>query len=152
MSHQDQRAESQHEGCVGAVAATSISTRDAMPSLGLPESDGEPVFSEPWQAQAFGMAVSLHDKGVFTWPEWADALAQQIAAAQAAGDADRGDTYYHHWLAALESLVARKTAGPADDLTRELKRHRDAWDRAAHRTPHGQPIVLQPADFASDHG
>ncbi|SEA03613.1 nitrile hydratase accessory protein [Variovorax sp. YR216] len=118
---------------------------DALPLLpGMPTADGqEPVFREPWEAHAFAMAVSLHQRGLFTWPEWADALARQITAAQAAGDADLGDTYYHHWLAALESLVAAKGASSAD----ELVRYRDAWEHAADRTPHGQSIELRPRDF-----
>jgi nitrile hydratase accessory protein len=110
---------------------------------GLPQRDGEPVFSEPWEAHAFALAVSLHQQGLFTWPEWARALAVQIAKAQAQGDPDLGDTYYHHWLATLEQLVAAKGAsGPG-----ELERYRLAWDHAADRTPHGQPIELRPSDF-----
>lgn len=106
---------------------------------------GEPVFSAPWQAQAFAMAVQLHARGLFTWPEWADALARQIAgAADADAGGDPAETYYRHWLAALETLVAAK--GAASDA--ELTRYRQAWDRAADRTPHGQPIVLRPGDFA----
>jgi nitrile hydratase accessory protein len=101
------------------------------------------VFREPWEAHAFALTVSLHERGLFTWPEWADALGAQISAAQARGDADLGDTYYRHWLAALETLVAAKGATTAD----ELARTRDAWDRAADRTPHGQPIELQQRDF-----
>ncbi|WP_213955814.1 nitrile hydratase accessory protein [Variovorax sp. dw_954] len=118
---------------------------DAQPPLldGMPRQDDRPVFREPWEAQAFAMAVSLHARQLFTWPEWAAALAAQISAAQAAGDADLGDTYYHHWLAALESLVASKGAGSAE----ELERYRLAWDRAADRTPHGQPIELRDHDF-----
>ena len=75
---------------------------------GLPGSpmDGEnPVFNEPWEARAFAMTLALHERGVFTWPQWAEALSRQIAEARAAGDADLGDTYYQHWLRALESLV-----------------------------------------------
>ncbi len=105
--------------------------------------DPEPVFSEPWQAQAFALAVTLHQRSLFTWPEWAATLAEEIVAAQARGDADRGDTYYHHWLAALERLVAVKGAStPA-----ELSCYQQAWDHAADRTPHGQPINLQAEDF-----
>jgi nitrile hydratase accessory protein len=104
-----------------------------------------PVFREPWEAQAFAMALTLHDRGVFTWPEWAAALAAEIKRAQAAGDPDTGETYYRHWLATLEGLVAAKGVS-----TREtLHRYRDAWDHAADRTPHGQPIVLRPDDFQS---
>jgi nitrile hydratase accessory protein len=79
--------------------------------LGLPEMPGmprdatSPVFNEPWEARAFAMVLALHERGVFTWPQWAAALSRQITQAQAAGDADLGDTYYQHWLLALESLV-----------------------------------------------
>ena len=111
---------------------------------GLPRDDDGPVFREPWEAQAFAMAVALHRRGLFTWPEWAATLAEEIKRAQAAGDPDRGDTYYHHWLAALEWLVAGK--GVADAAT--LARYREAWRRAAARTPHGAPIVPEAADFA----
>lgn len=104
----------------------------------------EPVFAEPWQAHAFALVLQLHERGLFTWPEWADALAQQIREAQAAGDPDHGDTYYQHWLATLERLVASKGAASGA----ELARTRDAWDHAADRTPHGQPIELRPEDFA----
>jgi len=118
---------------------------EAIPLLpGMPSDDGtEPVFREPWEAHALALAVSLHQRGLFTWPEWADALARQIGAARAAGDADLGDTYYRHWLAALESLVADKGASSAV----ELERYRQAWDRAADRTPHGHAIALQERDF-----
>jgi nitrile hydratase accessory protein len=102
-----------------------------------------PAFQEPWQAQAFAMAIALHRRGLFTWPEWAQALAAQIEAAQRAGDADLGDTYWRHWLATLEALVAAKGAGSAG----ELARWRDAWQHAAQRTPHGLPIEVREDDF-----
>ena len=105
-----------------------------------------PVFREPWEAVAFALVLSLHQRGLFTWKEWAGALAERIAAAQRAGDADLGDTYYRHWLGALERLVGDK--GASSDA--ELERYRQAWDRAVHRTPHGRPIELQPADFGTD--
>ena len=111
--------------------------------MSVPGPRNPPVFAEPWQAQAFAMTLQLHQRGLFSWPEWAAALSAQISSAQAAGDADHGDTYYQHWLAALEALVAAKGAAqPA-----ELRRYAHAWDHAADRTPHGQPIVLLPADF-----
>jgi nitrile hydratase accessory protein len=113
----------------------------ALPSL--PRDEGGPVFREPWEAQAFAMTLALYRSGLFTWPEWAAALGREIKRAQAAGDPDTGHTYYHHWLAALEGLVAEK--GIADRAT--LTRYRDAWDRAADRTPHGNPIELRPEDF-----
>ena len=110
---------------------------------GMPRDADGPVFGAPWEAQAFAMTLALHEKGLFSWTEWAAALARQIEAAQAAGDPDTGETYYRHWLAALEALVARKGAASPG----ELARYRDAWDHAAERTPHGQPIELQDADF-----
>jgi len=105
--------------------------------------DGSPVFREPWEAQAFAITLSLHQRGLFTWSEWADALAAQIGAGQAAGDPDLGDTYYRHWLAALEGLVAAKGASSIAELTW----HQRAWANAADRTPHGRPIELTPGDF-----
>ena len=114
---------------------------DAVP--GIPRDVDGPVFREPWEAQAFSMALALHQGGLFTWTEWAATLADEIKRAQAAGDPDTGETYYRHWLATLERLVAEK--GIANRET--LARYRDAWDRAADRTPHGAPIQLSPDDF-----
>jgi nitrile hydratase accessory protein len=112
----------------------------------IPKRPGDaesPVFREPWEAQAFAMAVCLHQRGVFTWGEWADVLAAQISVAHAKGDADLGDSYYLHWLGALEALVAAKGVATTTDLTRYQK----AWDCAADRTPHGQAVTLSPDDF-----
>ena len=113
---------------------------------GIPRDAEGPVFREPWEAQAFAMTLALHERGVFTWPQWAATLGAEIKRAQAAGDPDTGETYYRHWLNALERLVAEK--GVADATT--LARYQQAWDHAADRTPHGQPIVLQPQDFHQD--
>jgi nitrile hydratase accessory protein len=110
---------------------------------GIPHDADGPVFREPWEAQAFAMALALHARGLFTWNEWAAALAAEIKRAQAKGDPDSGETYYRHWLATLEGLIAAK--GVASEAT--LHRYRDAWDHAADRTPHGSPIVLRPEDF-----
>ena len=103
---------------------------------------GEVVFAEPWEARAFAITVSLHERGLYSWAEWTDALATRIKAAQDAGDSDTGDAYYHHWLGALEDLLAYKGIGSA-----ETARWRDAWQHAANRTPHGKPIELQANDF-----
>jgi nitrile hydratase accessory protein len=72
---------------------------------GIPLDADSPVFNEPWEARAFAMTLALHERGLFTWPQWAEALSRQIKLAQAAGDEDLGHTYYQHWLLALESLV-----------------------------------------------
>lgn len=110
---------------------------------GVPRDADGPVFREPWEAHAFAMTLALHERGVFTWAEWAEALSDEIRHAQAAGDPDTGETYYRHWLAALEKMIAEK--GVAQRETQ--LRYRDAWDRACDRTPHGQPIELAAADF-----
>jgi nitrile hydratase accessory protein len=114
---------------------------DSIP--GIPRDKEGPVFREPWEAQAFAMTLALHERGLFTWPEWAAMLGDEIKHAQAAGDPDTGETYYHHWLNALERMVASK--GVTD--TQALARTRDAWDHAADRTSHGLPIELRPDDF-----
>jgi len=108
---------------------------------GAPEGH-EPVFREPWEAQAFALTLELHRAGNFTWAEWTERLAAEIAAAPAAGDPDLGDTYYHHWLAALERLIAEKNLlTPA-----QVARRKHAWARAYHTTPHGQPVKLATAE------
>ena len=89
------------------------------------------------------MALALHERGLFSWTEWAATLAEEIKAAQAAGDPDTGDTYYRHWLNALERLVADEGVADGDALAR----YRDAWRHAAQRTPHGAPIALAAEDF-----
>jgi nitrile hydratase accessory protein len=113
---------------------------EARDVAGLPRDDeGSPVFEEPWQAQAFAMTVKLHEAGAFSWREWSDRLASEIRRAQAGGDPDLGDTYYEHWLSALEQLVAEKGLIGAS----ELARRKDAWAAAASATPHGKPIELR---------
>jgi len=102
-----------------------------------------PVFREPWEAHAFALALALYDKGLFAWTEWAALLGEEIKKAQAAGDPDTGATYYRHWMATLERMVAEKNVTTTEILTQYCH----AWDRAAHRTPHGAPIELKSEDF-----
>jgi nitrile hydratase accessory protein len=123
-----------------------MTQRPELPRMPGLSADGEaPVFAAPWQAQAFAMAVALSERGLFTWSEWGAALSAQIAAAQAAGDPDTGESYYSHWLAVLEGLLAAKNVTTPEALAR----YRDAWDAAAHRTPHGTPIELHSEDFSA---
>jgi nitrile hydratase accessory protein len=105
---------------------------------GIPRDAEGPVFKAPWEAQAFAMAVALHERGAFTWKEWAMTLAEVLAELRARGERDDGSEYYRHWMAALERIVARK--GIVTEVL--LHRRRDEWDEAARRTPHGQPIQL----------
>jgi len=114
---------------------------EAVPTI--PRDTQGPVFREPWEAHAFALALTLHDKGLFGWTEWAVMLGEEIKKAQAAGDPDVGTTYYRHWMATLERMVAEKGVTTADTLMRYCH----AWDRAAHRTPHGAPIELRSEDF-----
>jgi nitrile hydratase accessory protein len=123
-----------------AAAVRSIA-RNA--ELNVPRDEDGPVFREPWEAEAFALAVSLNERGLFTWKEWAKILGEEIKKAQAAGDPDTGETYYRHWLATLERILSE--TGIADPII--LSRTRDAWQRACARTPHGTPIELQPDDF-----
>ncbi len=112
---------------------------------GIPRGPDGPVFNEPWEAQSFAMTLALHERGLFTWPEWTETLSREIKRAQAMGDPDTGETYYRHWLAALERIVAEK--GVTDVST--LASYQGAWGRAANRTPHGEPIELEPGDFGA---
>ena len=101
---------------------------------------GAPVFGAPWEAQAFAMTLALHERGLFTWPEWAEALTAEIKKAQAAGDPDDGSTYYRHWLAAIERLAAeRGVTTPA-----ALDERREAWDRAKKGLNVGAPPAATP--------
>src|SRR4051794_40409862 len=124
---------------------TDAAAKAAAAVPGIPRDADGAVSREPWEAQAFAMALALHARGLFTWSEWAASLADEIRRAQASGDPDTGETYYRHWLANLEKLISAKGVATADIL----HRYRDAWDHAADRTPHGQPIELKPEDFGS---
>lgn len=104
----------------------------------LPRDDGGPVFAEPWQAQAFALAVTLSDQGHFTWKEWAAALADELKAAADRGEPDDGSHYYEHWVAALERLVTTKRLTDED----ALRERKDAWADAYRHTPHGKPVEL----------
>ncbi len=113
-----------------------MSAPDPLGLPGLPRDAEGPVFAEPWQAQAFALAVRLSAEGVFTWPEWAAALSRQLAS----DPGDDGTRYYHHWVAALEGLVADHGLIAAPDLAAR----KDAWEAAYRRTPHGKPVELGP--------
>jgi nitrile hydratase accessory protein len=106
------------------------------------------TFAEPWQAQAFALAVKLSEAGHFTWKEWSEALAKELTTAESHGEADDGGHYYEHWLSALEKLVAAKGLARSADL---LER-REAWVDAYRRTPHGKPVVLDPEPADRDGG
>jgi nitrile hydratase accessory protein len=105
---------------------------------GLPAGPDGPVFAEPWQAQAFAIAVRLSGDGAFTWAEWADTLADVLQQAALRGEPDDGSRYYEHWLVALERLATERHLVGAE----ELLRRKHAWEEAYLATPHGQPVEL----------
>lgn len=109
----------------------------ALPAI--PRDTEGPVFKAPWEAQAFALAVTLHARGHFTWKEWAERLAAEVAAATARGEVDDGSRYYEYWLAALEQLVADKGLVLSDELSERARE----WEVAAAETPHGKPIELR---------
>jgi nitrile hydratase accessory protein len=123
-----------------SAALRSLGRND---EVSVPRNGDGPVFRAPWEAEAFALAVSLKERGLFTWTEWAATLGDEIKKAQAAGDPDAGETYYQHWLATLERILAEKGVVERSVLART----RDAWQRACARTPHGAPIALRPEDF-----
>ena len=123
-----------------SAALRSLGRND---EVSVPRNGDGPVFRAPWEAEAFALAVSLRERGLFTWTEWAATLGDEIKKAQAAGDPDAGETYYQHWLATLERILAEKGVIERGVLART----RDAWQRACARTPHGAPIALRPEDF-----
>jgi nitrile hydratase accessory protein len=122
--------------CISIYGTTTLNESE-LP--GLPRDEGGPVFAEPWQAQAFALAVKLSEQGHFTWKEWAAALAEELQSAADRGEPDDGTRYYEHWLAALERLVTEK--GLSDRLA--LAARKDAWADAYRHTPHGKPVVLR---------
>ena len=117
----------------------------ALPSL--PRDTGGPVFAEPWEAQAFALAVKLSEQGHFTWKEWAETLGAELKAAADRGEPDDGSHYYHHWLAALERLV---TAKGLTDRT-ALDERKEAWADAYRHTPHGKPVELGAGSHGHNH-
>lgn len=103
--------------------------------------NAEPVFAEPWEAHAFALAVKLSEAGLFSWSEWSDALAEELAGASRRGEPDDGSRYYHYWLAALERLVAaKKLIAPSS-----LRARKEEWTEAYRRTAHGNPVTLEAA-------
>jgi nitrile hydratase accessory protein len=125
----------------------SAETLAALPSLPpLPRDAEGPVFAEPWQAQAFALAVKLSELGYFTWKEWAVALSEELKSAADRAEPDDGSRYYEHWLAALERLVTAKgLSDPATMLARK-----EAWADAYRHTPHGKPVELSAAKHATN--
>ena len=104
----------------------------------LARRDDEPVFDEPWQAQALAVANSLVAQGLFSARDWSEALGAALRRAAADRAPDNSATYYEAVLAALEDLT---NAGGA--VTKEaMAARQEAWRQAYLKTPHGQPVAL----------
>jgi len=114
-----------------------LSAPDALSLPGIPRDAEGPVFAEPWQAQAFALAVQLSADGAFTWTEWARALSAELAR----NPTDDGSRYYEHWVAALEALIM----GRGLAATAEMADRKAAWTEAYRHTPHGRPVELSAA-------
>lgn len=115
-----------------------MSANDALRLPGFPKDEEGPVFQAPWEAQAFGLTLTLFERGYFTWKEWTEHLSAEIALARKRGDVDDGSRYYEYWLDALEKLAAEKGLA----TLAEMLARKEEWDRAARSTPHGKPVVL----------
>ena len=122
----------------GTNGPGDILPRNIPPGDIPPGDDGSPVFAAPWEASAFAIAVRLSGEGHFTWSEWAATLSEEIRAAQQEGDPDLGDTYYKHWLRALERLCRERGLVSQE----EASSRKDAWQKAYLDTPHGKPVEL----------
>jgi nitrile hydratase accessory protein len=112
----------------------------------LPREKDGPVFGEPWEAQAFALAVKLSEAGHFTWTEWAETLGAEIKAGAERGEPDDGSRYYHHWLAALERVVTEKGLTSRD----AMQERKEAWAEAYRHTPHGKPVELAASALSHD--
>ncbi len=121
------------------------------PDLGslpaLPIDNEGPVFKAPWEAQVFAMALKLHEAGYFTWAEWTESLGKAIKADQTRGDPDLGDTYYEHWLACLEAIIAEKgllTPAMLDQRKEAIRHEQERIHRLDHpREPRSDRIGFQ---------
>lgn len=115
------------------VGEPTLNTPDLKILAGIRLCNNEPVFSQPWEAQAFALVIGLHEKGFFEWTEWAETLSKTIHS-------DDGTTpYYELWFMALETIVGKKS------LTNkaEIEKRKSDWQRALLATPHGEPIRLE---------
>src|SRR5262245_35532411 len=145
------RCASQHANCgenvprrvilfTSICGTTTLNASERFSALPrLPRDEEGPVFAEPWQAQAFALAVKLSEQGHFTWKEWASALADELQAAARRGEPDDGSRYYDHWLRTLERLVVEKGLTQAA----ALNSRKEEWADAYRHTPHGKPVRLR---------
>lgn len=110
---------------------------------GLPET-AEQVFNAPWQARAFALTVQLNDTGLLPWSTWTEVFSRQLARVQVpdrSRSGPAGDGYYRAWLLALQDVLQSLGFVTSD----EVESVTEAWQAAAHVTPHGQPVELDRA-------
>ncbi len=94
--------------------------RELARTLGREESE---VFSAPWEARAFAIALGLSEAGLFTWDEFRAHLMAEVGASdrirERDGTADPGE-YYEHFVRALEAVVTTKGITSPSDLETRL--------------------------------
>jgi nitrile hydratase accessory protein len=96
----------------------------------------EAVFSEPWEARAFAVAVALCEAGRFQWAEFQQSLIDEIGAAEKAGRATSGGAdYYRHWLSALTRLLNAKGIVGGAELEARIA---EVGPPPPSQDPHGQ--------------
>ena len=118
------------------------------PAPPLLRDDGAPPFRDLWEAEAFAIGNLLIKEGVITCKEWETVMSEAILRAQAAGDPDRGDTYFNHWADALETILISHGMTDRESLSEQQA----LWDRAIRNTPHGVALSLENAYLTPDHG
>lgn len=94
--------------------ATLIDTLEG--AAAAPRSNGELVFQSPWEGRAFGLALALVERGLFTLSDFQAELIVAIAEWEALGQSNEEYQYYECWLVALERLVDRSTAVGLGDI------------------------------------
>jgi nitrile hydratase accessory protein len=93
-------------------------------------------FKAPWHGQAFALAVTLNEAGVFGWPEWTQAFGESLDTMRKDTPLDGSDDYYTAWIATLERILCDRDVVAADALA-QMKKN---WAEAFNTTPHGNPV------------
>lgn len=81
-----------------------------------PSANGELLFEAPWEARAFGMAVTLAEAGCFTFDEFRANLIEAIAAWERQAAPQSPYRYYDCWLTALSRVLTDKGLSSMTDL------------------------------------
>ncbi len=95
--------------------SAAVDVLDAEGPGAPPRTNGELVFSAPWESRLFGITMALYESGAFEWNEFRALLIQEIGTWEAAGHPAEEWSYYERWAAAFEKLLAaRGFCGPGE--------------------------------------